>query len=142
MASAFGGCYSDCEVALAEDGSEVYRVIIADDDPEFRQWLRLLLESSKDFQVVGEAGSGEETINLVASLVPDVIIADVYMPDPDGLAVARHVQQHFSGVRAILVSANEERAYERLAREDGALAFIPKARLSLPVLCRTMQGER
>ena len=55
----------------------MYRVIVADDEAEFREWLRSLLESSEDFQVVGEASSGMETVRLIASLVPDLVIADV-----------------------------------------------------------------
>jgi len=119
----------------------VYRVIVADDEAEFREWLRSLLESSEDFQVVGEASTGMETVHLLASLVPDVVIADVYMPDPDGLEVARHIQRHFPRVRLILISVHEEPVYERLARKEGALAFIPKSRLSLDAVRQALQAE-
>jgi two-component system response regulator YesN len=119
-----------------------YRVIVADDEPEFRGWLRSLLQGSRDFQVVGEAGTGAEAIELVKSLTPDLVIADMYMPEPDGLEVARYIQDHFPASRAILVSAHEERVYERLAREEGALAFIPKAKLSLDTLSQTLQAAR
>ena len=119
----------------------MYRVIVADDEPEFRRWLRLLLDGSEDFQVVGEAENGSETLRLVASLAPDLVIADVYIPEPDGLEVARHVQHHFPNSKAILVSAHEERVYQRLAEEEGALAFIPKARLSLKALRQTLPAE-
>jgi two-component system response regulator YesN len=119
----------------------IYRVIVADDEPEFREWLRSLMENSEDFQLVGEAKTGNEAIYLIPSVKPDLVIADMYMPDPDGLEVARYVQSHFSGIKAILVSAYEERVYERLAREEGALAFIPKARLSLDALRQALKGE-
>jgi len=118
----------------------IYRVIVADDEPEFREWLRSLMENSEDFQLVGEAKTGNEAIYLIPSVKPDLVIADMYMPDPDGLEVARYVQSHFSGIKAILVSAYEERVYERLAREEGALAFIPKARLSLDALRQALKG--
>lgn len=120
----------------------MYRVIVADDEPEFRVWLRSLLEDSEDFQVVGEAGTGTQAVDLIPSLLPDLVIADMYMPDPDGLEVARYVQHHFPDIKAILVSAYQERVYESLAREEGALAFIPKARLSLDTLRQALQGER
>ncbi|MEE9400470.1 MAG: response regulator transcription factor [Dehalococcoidia bacterium] len=119
----------------------MYRVIVADDEPEFRVWLRSLLEGSEDFQLVGEASTGTEAIHLIPSLVPDLVIADMYMPEPDGLEVARYVQDYFPGIKAILVSAREERVYERLAMEEGALAFIPKIRLSLDALRQALQGE-
>ncbi len=119
----------------------VYRVIVADDAPEFRSWVRSLLEGSEEFQVVGEASTGTEAISLVVSLVPDLVITDMYMPEPDGLEVARYVQHHFSSIKAILVSVHEDSVYERLARDEGALAFIPKARLSLNALRQSLQGE-
>ena len=122
------------------DRCRIYRVIVADDEPEFREWLRSLMENSEDFQLVGEAKTGIEAIYLIPSVKPDLVIADMYMPDPDGLEVARYVQSHFSGIKAILVSAYEERVYERLAREEGALAFIPKARLSLDALRQALKG--
>jgi YesN/AraC family two-component response regulator len=123
------------------NGCRVYRVFVADDEPEFREWLRSLLENSEDFRLVGEAKTGTEAIYLIPSVLPDLVIADIYMPEPDGLEVARYVKRHFSGVKAILVSAYEERVYERLAKEEGALAFIPKAKLSLNALRQALKGE-
>jgi DNA-binding NarL/FixJ family response regulator len=115
--------------------------MVADDEPEFRGWLRSVLNDSKDFRLIGEVSSGAEALQLIPSLLPDLLIADMYMPDPDGLEVVRYVQRHFSGIKAILVSAHEERVYERLAREEGALAFIPKARLSVDTLRQVLKGE-
>jgi len=123
------------------NGCRVYRVFVADDEPEFREWLRSLLENSEDFRLVGEAKTGTEAIYLIPSVLPDLVIADIYMPEPDGLEVARYVKRHFSGVKAILVSAYEERVYERLAKEEGALAFIPKAKLSLNALRQALKEE-
>ena len=119
----------------------MYRVIVADDEPEARQWLRSLLEGSEDFQVVGEASNGTEALRLVELLLPDLVIADVYMPSPDGLELARYIQHHFPGTKTILISVHGERVYERLAREEGALAFIRKAELSLDALRQVLQGE-
>lgn len=117
----------------------MYRVVVADDQPEFREWLRELLEKSEDFRVVGEASNGNEVVHLITSLVPDLVITDMYMPEPDGLEVTRFVQHNFPGVKAILVSAYQERVYEELAMEEGALAFIPKARLSVDALRQVLE---
>ena len=118
----------------------VYRVIVADDEPDFRSWLRSLLDSSEDFQLVGEASNGTEAVHLIPDLNPDLVIADMYMPDPDGLEVARYVQNNFPGTKAILVSAHKDRVYEKLASDEGALAFIPKTRLSLDALRQALEG--
>jgi two-component system response regulator YesN len=131
-----GGCVSEMTSV-----NSVCRVIVADDEPEFRGWLKSVLSDSGDFRLIGEVSNGTEAMELIPSLLPDLVIADMYMPDPDGLEVVRYVQNHFSGIKAILVSAHEERVYERLAREEGALAFIPKAKLSLDALRQALQGE-
>ena len=121
----------------------MYRVIVADDEPEFREWLRTLLSDSDDFELVGEAGTGKEAVRLIPFVDPDLVIADMYMPEPDGLEVARYVQHYFPSIKAILVSAYGERVYDRLARDEGALAFIPKARFSLSALRQALQeGEQ
>ena len=119
----------------------MYRVIVADDEPEFREWLRSMFERSEDFELVGEAGSGSEAVHLIPTLAPDLVIADMYMPEPDGVEVARYVQDNYPSVKAILVSGYEERVYERLAMSEGALAFIPKARLSLDALRQALGPE-
>lgn len=120
---------------------KIYRVVVADDEPEFRSWLKSLLDDSEDFRLIGEASNGTEVVNLIPTLLPDLVIADMYMPEPDGLEVVRYVQHHFSGVKAILVSAYEEHVYERLARDEGALAFIPKTKLSLDALRQALKGN-
>ena len=118
-----------------------YRVVLADDEPEFIAWLSSLLKSSADFEVVGEAKNGAEAVELIPSLMPDLVIADMYMPGPDGLEVARCVQERFPNTKAILVSAYAERVYERLAKEAGALTFIPKVSFSLEALRQALRGE-
>ena len=64
---------------------KIYRVVVADDEPEFRSWLKSLLDDSEDFRLIGEASNGAEVVNLIPSLLPDLVIADMYMPEPDGL---------------------------------------------------------
>lgn len=123
------------------DNHPPYRVLVVDDEPDFRDWLQSLLDSSKDFQVIGIASTGEETVSLIPSLAPDLVIADMYIPEPDGLEVARCVQAHFPDTKAVLISAQADRVYDRLAKQEGALAFIPKAGFSLDVLRQALQGE-
>ena len=127
--------------ALTTHRTVVYRVIVADDEGDFRHWLRSLLEGSPEFEVVGEAKTGIEALDLVSRLLPDVVITDVDMPDGDGVEVVRSLRAGRPGVKVIMVSGHTERGYERLAREEGALAFFPKAKLSLEALRRVLQEE-
>ena len=102
-------------------------MVLADDESEFRRWLRSLLEGSETFQVVGEAESGIEALDLVIRLNPDVVITDLDMPGGDGLELARGLRVNSPDVKVITVSGQTEKGYERLAKEEGALAFIPKS---------------
>lgn len=119
----------------------IWRVIVADDEPEFRSWVRSLLEAAEDFRVIGEAGTGTEALDIIPRLRPDLVIADLYMPEPDGLEVMRYVHDTFPGTRAILVSAHAERMFEKLAKDAGALTFIPKAAFSVEAVRRALRGE-
>jgi two-component system, response regulator YesN len=119
--------------------SEICRVVIADDETEFRGWLRSLLDASEAFQLVGEATNGSEAIQLINELVPDLVIADVFMPDIDGLEVLQSISKKYPAIKIILTSSCDERVYSKLAKEEGALCFIPKAELSLNSLFRLCQ---
>ena len=116
-------------------------MILADDAGEFREWLRSLLEGSSRFTVVGEAQTGSEAIKLVGSLMPDLVITDVEMPDWDGLEVVRLLREQVPALKVIVISENTGKGYERLTREEGATAFIPKAQLSLEALSQVLLGE-
>ena len=117
-----------------------YEVILADDEGDFRGWLRSLLDGSHEFNVVGEAGSGREVLGLVDRLMPDLVISDVDMADGDGLEVAREVVERSPDIKVILVSGHDERSYARLAQQEGALAFIPKAKVTLEAVRQALTG--
>lgn len=112
-------------------GVAIYRVLIVDDQESFRQTARRLLEASPDFQVVGEAGSGEEAIELAQRLNPDLVLMDVQMGGMNGLAATRLLLRHCPQARVVLISIYSEKEYSRLAPQVGAVGFIPKAQLTL-----------
>ena len=118
-----------------------YRVIVVDDEPDFNEWLCSLLHKSEDFEVLGQAYNSADAIKLIMSTKPDVAIVDIFMPESDGLDMSRCVHQHLPDTKVILMSAYEERIYARLAKEESALAFIPKSKLSLDTLLQALQEE-
>lgn len=119
--------------------SPTYRTILVDDDPLFRAWLRPSLEESAHFQILGEACNGAECIRLVNEVKPDVVILDVHMPDWDGLELADYIKTNFSDIKTIVTSSHSDQVYSRLAEQDGAVAFIPKADLSISALLQALQ---
>jgi len=119
--------------------SRIYRTLLVDDDPLFRAWLRPLLEESPHFQVLGEACNGAECIRLIDETRPDVVVLDVYMPDGDGLELADQIRMHSPEVQTIVTSSHSNPVYSRLAEQDGAVAFIPKAGLSIAALLQALE---
>jgi YesN/AraC family two-component response regulator len=69
------------------------RVVLADDHDILRQGLKLLLGLQPDMQVVGEARTGREALDLAVALRPDVVVLDITMPEMDGLAVCQRIRQ-------------------------------------------------
>ena len=84
------------------------RVLLVDDHPLFRQGVAYTLSREPDIDVVGEAASGKQALALARSLVPDVILLDITMPDGDGLATAAQLGQELPTARVIMLTASEE----------------------------------
>ncbi len=118
-----------------------YRTVVADDSEDFRDWFRPILEQSGDFQIIGETSSGQETLDLCLRLRPDLLVMDVFMPDFEGTHVAAQLRRKAPGIKTVLISANAGQVYEGLAKNHGAVAFIPKMSLTVDALLEALTGE-
>ena len=79
-------------------------IVLADDHIIVRQSLRLMLEAQADFQVIGEASTGLETIELIERLKPDVLVVDMMMPELSGLEVTHQVKRRFPKTVIVILS--------------------------------------
>jgi len=105
---------------------EPIRILIADDHTVLRSGLRLLLNAQPDFEVVGEASTGEETVERAIALRPDVLLLDIAMPDLNGLEAARRIRQQAPELRIIVLTMYDDEAYLRQFLEMGAAGYVLK----------------
>ncbi|MGQ0569420.1 MAG: ANTAR domain-containing response regulator [Armatimonadota bacterium] len=104
--------------------SPLIRVLIADDEALIRMGLRTMLTEA-GYQVVGEAGDGRRTLDLIRKLDPDLIFLDIKMPEPDGLAVAQQVLGE-SMRPVVLLSAYGDREFVDRAKRLRIMAYLVK----------------
>ena len=102
------------------------RVVIVDDHTLLREGTIQLLEQQADVAVVGQAGSGEEGLEILGRLLPDVALIDVHLPGMSGLALARAVAGSLPGVRVLILSAYDDYAYVAEALEVGVGGYLLK----------------
>ncbi len=100
------------------------RILLADDHPQIRELLRIILEP--EFNVVGAAEDGEMLLQYAHSLHPDVIISDIDMPKVDGLQAARLLKDVAPGARIIFLSAHAAPSYVAAAFAAGAAGYLIK----------------
>ncbi len=102
------------------------RVLIADDHPIFRDGIQTLLATADDIVAVGEARTGEEAVELAATLAPDVILMDIRMPGCSGIEATRRIVAANHAVRVLVVSMFEDDASIFTAMRAGARGYILK----------------
>lgn len=102
------------------------RVLIVDDNNEFRKFLRRILEEQEDLVLVAEASGGEEGVRLAQQFKPDVILMDLDMPGTDGLEATRRIKESLTGATILILSALDSEAYRERAVECGADAYLLK----------------
>src|SRR6266699_2074378 len=105
---------------------EPLRVLIADDHPLFRHGLFALLNVSPDFEVVGEATSGEEVVTMAAKLQPDVILMDIHMPGVNGIEATRRILHTSPNIRILIITMFEDDASVFTAMRAGARGYVLK----------------
>ena len=102
------------------------RVVLADDHPVARAGIRKFLEKEADIQVVGEASSGEEALELIKELSPDVLVLDMEMPGMKGVDVAREVKEAQLPVRILALSTYDNKQYILGLLSSGASGYLIK----------------
>jgi DNA-binding NarL/FixJ family response regulator len=105
------------------------RVLLADDQPLLRAGLKVLIDEAPDLEVVGEASTGLEAVELAKSARADVVLMDIRMPQLDGLAATRMItaDDDLAGVRVLILTTFEIDEYVFQALRAGASGFLGKS---------------
>ena len=102
------------------------RVLVADDQPLVRSGFRMVIDERDDLELVGEAGDGEEVIELARELDPDVILMDVRMPKLDGVEATRRLVAAETRARILVLTTFDLDEYIYAAIQAGASGFLLK----------------
>ena len=120
-------------------------VLLVDDHTLVRRGFRALLEEEPDMAVVGEAGDGEEAVNLALQLQPQVVVMDCALPKINGLDATRKILSDLPKTAILMLSMHSENTWVRQAIEAGARGYILKNATDLelaPTLRRIAAGEK
>ncbi len=109
-------------------------MLLADDHTVVRAGLRALLESSSRVDVVGEATSGEEAVEMVRARQPDIVILELAMPGMDGIRATRAIAALGLSTQVLILTAHDEDEYLEPALEAGAAGFLSKSASDTDIL--------
>ena len=101
-------------------------IVIADDHVLIRDGIKALLQSIDEFEVIGEAADGEELIQLIDSLNPEIVLLDITMPKKTGIEVIAEVKQYNHSVKFIMLSMHDNPEYVLKSVQAGALSYLLK----------------
>ncbi|MBC7143036.1 MAG: response regulator transcription factor [Rhodobacteraceae bacterium] len=125
--------------------TEPIRILIVDDHPMVAEGIRAILETYGDIDVVGTLGNGQEAIDRVEALAPDVILLDLNMPQVNGLSATEILLERNPDTRIVILSMHDSPEYISTALRHGAMGYILK---DVPIeeirsaIDRVMAGER
>jgi two-component system response regulator NreC len=105
---------------------ETIKILVADDHTLMRSGLKLLLEGESDFEVVGEATTGEEATSLCSQLQPDVVLMDIGMPEMNGLEATRLIKEENPGIYILVLTMHRSEEYFFQMLEAGASGYVLK----------------
>jgi DNA-binding NarL/FixJ family response regulator len=102
------------------------RIIVVDDHPLFREGIKKIIESTGKYEMVGEAGTGLEGLQMAKKLKPDLVLVDMSLPDQTGIELTRDILNFSSEIRILIVSMHSKVDYIVKAFQVGATGYLVK----------------
>ncbi len=110
----------------AVQARRAYRIVLIDGQRLFRQALRILFATEREFAVVGEAEQAAEAVELVASLQPDVVVTDLHLTDGSAVPLIEQIHARFPKVAILVLTSARARDVAAAVRKAGALGYLLK----------------
>ena len=101
-------------------------IVLADDHVLVRKGIKSMLELDTEIKVVGEAGNGQEALNVAKELKPDILVLDIRMPEMTGLEAAARLHEYAPATRAVILSMHDSEEYVVQALQAGAFGYLLK----------------
>lgn len=101
-------------------------VVLIDDHALMREGTRKILEQHSEFKIVGEANEGEEGLDILCRLLPDIVILDIHLPKLNGIEVLRRMKDCSPNTKALILTAYDDDEYVLALMEAGANGYILK----------------
>src|SRR5690349_13537977 len=120
------------------------RLLILDDHPMLREGLAQLINNEPDLTVCAEAGTGQQAIELANKSKPDLLLADISLPDKNGLEVIKQLHEFQSGLSVLVISMHDESLYAERAIRAGAQGYVMKsepARIVRGAIVKVLGGD-
>lgn len=102
------------------------KVLVVDDHPLARQGIAILLEEDPIFEIVGEAGDGEDAIRMARELQPDLVLMDIHLPGCDGFVATQRIKAEHPAVRIVMVTVSDDVQNLFEAIKNGAQGYLLK----------------
>ncbi len=102
------------------------RLLLVDDHAVVRSGLRMLLESEKDLEIVGEAETARAALEVLEALEPDVVVMDIGLPDLSGIEATREIKKRNPRIAVVALTIHEDEEYFFKMLEAGAAGYVPK----------------
>ena len=120
------------------------RIVVADDHELFRDGLKHFMDSEGDIEIVGEAGTGKETIEICRKTNPDILLLDMNMPDQDGLEVIQALKSSNKDIRILVITMYDNEEYALRVLQMGVSGYMVKyssSKILLQGIKRIMAGK-
>ncbi len=121
------------------------KILIADDHQLVREGIQSMLSDARHIEIVGQAPSGEEAINIARSTQPDIVLMDIIMPGMNGIEAARWIKEGNDSIRIIILTMEISKDYVSAAIKSGVDGYLPKnigKETLLEAIRRVHSGER